>query len=74
MPAGPAHDGGLRSPENMIELDFSANNLMEEIDGEGWLNVTKPVGDGKLNKLPTVGGRGLENRPLSSDSRSDPRK
>lgn len=74
MPAGPQHDNGPRSAENMFELDFSANNLMEEIDGDGWLNVTRPVGmSSNLHKLPTVGGRGIESRDLTSDTRSDPR-
>lgn len=74
MPADSRFDGGHRSPENMIELDFSPDNLMEEIDGDGWLNITKPVGSGALHKLPTVGGRGIESRDLTSDTRSDPRK
>lgn len=74
MPAGPQHDDGHRSPANMIELDFSPNNLMEEIDGDGWLNISKPVGTGRLNKLPTVGGRGIESHDVTSDTRSDPRK
>lgn len=69
-----AHGDGPRSAANMIELDFSPNNLMEEIDGDGWLNISKPVGQGALHKLPTVGGRGLESRDLYSDARSDPRK
>jgi hypothetical protein len=74
MPAGPQHDGGHRSAENMIELDFSPDNLMEEIDGDGWLKTGRPVGQGPLNKLPTIGGRGIESRDVTSDTRSDPRK
>ncbi|HEY4410483.1 MAG TPA: hypothetical protein VGO87_11415 [Acidimicrobiia bacterium] len=75
MPAGPEFDGGPRSAENMIELDFSPDTLMEEIDGDGWLSVTRPVGAdaGALIKLPTIGGRGLEDRSVSSDSRAEPR-
>lgn len=73
MGGGDPHGDGPRSPTNMIELNFSANNLMEEIDGDGWLNITRPVGDGALNKLPTVGGRGAENTPAKSNTRSDPR-
>lgn len=74
MPAGSAHDGGQRSPANMVELDFSPDNLLDEIDGDGWLDTNRPVGLGPLNKLPTIGGRGVETKDLRSDTRSDPRQ
>jgi len=48
MPAyGPEHDDGQRSAANMVELDFSPDNLMEE-DRRGRLvlNISKPVRSG----------------------------
>ena len=62
---------GPRSAANMIDCDFSVNNLMEEIDDDGWLKTTKPEGSSDLNKLHTVGGRGMELRDLRTRSRVD---
>lgn len=71
MAGGPQNSTDPRNASNMIDCDFSVDNLMDEIDGGGWLDTTRPEGvpEGELNQLHTVGGRGAESTPLRSDPR-----
>ena len=71
MAGSDANDTAARNEQNMIDADFSVCNLMDEIDNDGWLRTTAPVGSGQLNKLHTVGGRGMELKDLRTRSRVD---